>query len=109
MAYIKYKYIIIDALDKYADREDFITFISNLVNLYIESLYIMITSRREKDIKDQLGSRTDYKINIQSTIIDEDIRVYIYNRLAIDNKLKKWPEDTQHMIITALMKKADGI
>ena len=59
-----HKYIIFDALDKYADREDFITFISNLVDLQIEYLHIIITSRREKDIEDQLGPIADYKINI---------------------------------------------
>ena len=104
-----HKYIIFDALDECADREDFITFISNLVDLQIEYLHIMITSRREKDIEDQLGPIADYKINIQSAIVNEDIRVYIQDRLATDSKLKKWSEDVRATIITALMEKAGGM
>ena len=104
-----YKYIILDALDECADREDLMTFVGKVVESPIESLYIMITSRREKDIKDQLGSLADYKINIQSAIVDEDIRVYIYDRLATDIKLRKWSKDIQTTIITALMEKVGGM
>ena len=85
------------------------TFVGNLVDSFIENLHIMITSRRNKDIEDQLGSLTDYKINIQSAIVDEDIRVYLHNRLATDSKLRKWSEDVRVTIVTALMEKADGM
>ena len=59
----------------------------------------MITSRREKDIEEQLGSIANYNINIQSAIVDEDIRIYVRDRLATDGKLKKWPEKVQEDII----------
>ena len=87
-----HKYIILDVLDESADREDFVTFIRELVDLQQEGLRVMITSRREKDIEEQLGSIANYNINIQSAIVDEDIRVYVRDRLATDSKLKKWPE-----------------
>ena len=109
MVWARHKYIILDALDECADREDLMTFVGKLVESHMESLHIMITSRREKDIEDQLGSLADYKINIQSAIVDEDIRVYVHDRLATDIKLRKWSKDVQSTIITALMGKAGGM
>ena len=105
----EYKYIILDALDECADREVFVTFIRDLVNSQQEGLRVMITSRREKDIGEQLGDIANYNIDIQSAIVDEDIRVYVRDRLATDSKLKKWPAKVQEDIITVMMKKADGM
>lgn len=85
------------------------SFIGELVHLQKEDLRIMITSRREKDIEEQLGPIANHDINIQSAIVDEDIRVYVRNRLATDSKLSKWPEKVKEKIITAIMEKADGM
>ncbi len=103
------KYIILDALDEYTNPEDFIIFIRELVHSQQEGLRVMITSRREKDIEEQLGSIANYNINIQSAIIDEDIRIYVRNRLATDSKLKKWPGKVQEDIVAVLIEKADGM
>ena len=104
-----HKYIILDALDECTDREDFITFIHELVDLQKGGLRIIITSRREKDIEEQLGSIANYNVNIQSAIVDEDIRIYVRDRLATDIKLKKWPGKVQEEIISVLTEKADGM
>ncbi|KAL8818034.1 MAG: hypothetical protein Q9191_008027, partial [Dirinaria sp. TL-2023a] len=105
----EHKYIVLDALDECTDREYFTTFIRELVHLQQNSLRIMITSRREKDIEEQLDSIAKYNINIQSAIVDEDIRVYVRHRLATDPKLNKWSRSVQEDIIAALMKKADNM
>ena len=106
---IGHKYIVFDALDECVDREDFMTFISELVHSQTEDLHIMITSRREKDIEDQLGPIANYRINIQNAIVDDDIRMYVHDRLVTDRKLGKWPERVQGEIIMTIMKKADGM
>ncbi len=41
--------------------------------------------------------------------MDEDIRIYVRNRLATDSKLKKWPGKVQEDIVAVLMEKADGM
>ena len=104
-----HKYIIVDALDECIDREDFMFFIRGLVQSQQESLRTMITSRREKDIEEQLGSIANYDICIQNAIVDEDIGTYVRDRLATDSKLRKWPEKVQDDIVTMLMEKADGM
>ena len=105
----EHKYIILDALDECTDREDFTTFIHELVHSQREGLHILITSRREKDIEEQLSSIANYDINIQSAIVNKDISVYVRDRLATDSKLKKWPEKVQEDIVAVLLEKADGM
>ena len=104
-----HKYIILDALDECVDREDFMAVIRELVHSQQKDLRIMITSRREKDIEEQLRSIANYDINIQSAIVNEDIRIYVRNRLVTDSKLKKWPINVQENIAAVLTEKADGM
>ena len=103
------KYFVLDALDECIDREEFSIFIRELVNSQQESLHVMVTSRRDKDIEDELGCMANYNINIQSAIVDEDVQIYVRDRLATDSKLKKWPEKVQNDIATTLIEKADGM
>jgi len=103
------KYIILDALDECTDREELLTFLRELVSSKPRDLRILATSRLEKDIKGELSSVTNHNINIQSAIVDADIRVYIRDRMATDTKLNKWPDSVQNEIMTALMEKAGGM
>jgi hypothetical protein len=109
MKSIKSKYIILDALDECTDREDLLTFICDLTDSEVNGLRVMATSRRERDIEEQLREAADYNINIQSAVVDEDIRIYIRDRLATDNKLKKLPQSIHEEIISVMMKKANGM
>lgn len=109
VAYTGHKYIMMDAIDECADREDFLIFINKMVILQQPDLHIMITSRREKDIEERIKVLANYNINIQSAIVDEDIRVYVHDRLATDSKLKKWSNPVQNEIVATMMKKADGM
>ncbi|OQV10804.1 NACHT domain-containing protein isoform 2, partial [Cladophialophora immunda] len=103
------KYIILDALDECIDREGLLPFIREVATSQLRDLHILATSRREKDIEDELSPVADHNINIQSAIVDEDIRIYIRDRIAIDARLKKWPVSVQNEIMTALMEKAGGM
>jgi hypothetical protein len=103
------QYIVLDALDECTDREDMLTFLHELVMLKQPCLRILATSRREKDIEDQLSSVARHNIDIQSAVVDEDIRVYVRDRLATDTKLKKWPPEVQEEIASVMMAKASGM
>ena len=102
-------YIILDALDECADREDLLDFLSSFVQLKLAGVRILATSRRERDIEERLLPSTAYNINIQSAVVDEDIRLYIKARLATDAKLKKWSDSVRIEILDALIKKANGM
>jgi hypothetical protein len=109
MKSIKSKYIILDALDECTDREDLLTFIYDLTHSEFHGLRVLATSRRERDIEEQLREAADYNIDIQNAVVDRDIRVYVQDRLAADNKLKKLPRSTHEEIIGVMMKKANGM
>jgi hypothetical protein len=100
------KYIILDALDECTDRQQLLLFVREIKP---RDLHVLATSRREKDIEDELSSIADHNINIQSALVDMDIRIYISDRMATDTKLKKWPDSVQNEIATALMERAGGM
>ena len=106
---IESKYIIVDALDECTDREDLLTIFCDLVDSKLKGLRVMATSRRERDIEEKLEPIADHNINIQSAVVDKDIQVYVRDRLAIDSKLKKWPQSVRDEITTVMMKKANGM
>ena len=99
------KYIILDALDECTDGEKLLTFVCNLVNSKLKGLCVMVTSRRERDIEEQLRPIADHNINIQSAVVDADIQDYVRDQLATDSKLKKWPKSIQDEITTVMMEK----
>jgi hypothetical protein len=102
-------YIVLDALDECTDREALLNFLHGLIASKQPSLRVLATSRREKDIEDQLKGIAHHNINIQSAVVDEDIHVYVRDRLATDTKLKRWPPAVQEEIITVMMEKASGM
>ena len=101
-------YIVLDALNECTDREPLLIFLHKLIDVN-ENLCILATSRREKNIEDQLSAVADYNINIKYSVIDIDIALYVRDRLVTDSKLKKWPPAVQEEITTALIKKAGGM
>lgn len=103
------KYIILDALDECTDSEDLLTFIGDLADAKLKGLRIMATSRREKHIEEQLKPIADHNVNIQNAVVDQDIRIYVLDRLATDSRLKKWPTSIRDEIVTVMMEKADGM
>lgn len=103
------KHIVLDALDECIDREGLLRFIQDLTASKPQNLHILTTSRREKDIEDELTLIANHKVNIQSAIVDADIRIYIRDRMTTDNKLKKWPVSVQNEITAALTERAGGM
>jgi hypothetical protein len=106
-------FIILDALDECKDRQELLTDIEEMVGWKSEKLHILTTSRKEKDIEEWLEPflNDQEKICIHSTLIDDDIRVYVHERLQTDRRLKRWQKKpgVQQEIEETLMGKADGM
>lgn len=106
-------YIILDALDECAERDELLTDLEAIISWEDASLHVLTTSRREKDIEEVLTTLSDTRnrISIQSALVNADIRTYIHYRLQIDRKLKKWQKlpKVQLEIEDTLMRKADGM
>lgn len=102
-------YIILDALDECLGRQELFAFIQNSLSLERCQTLLLATSRRERDIEENLTPFAKYVINAQSAVIDEDIRLYVEDRLSMDPKLKKWPAEVKTEISTVIMKEANGM
>ena len=102
-------FVILDAIDECTDREPFLAFLRDVMAANSRNLHIVTTSRREKDIEDQLGMVTDYDISIDGDVVDIDIYKYVRHRLGSDEKLNKWSPVLKDEITTILMRKAGGM
>jgi hypothetical protein len=100
-------YIILDALDECTDREELLELIEEM-NRW-GAVQILATSRKEKDIEEALHPLVTCQICIQDAQIDDDIKLYIRQRLQNDSKLKKWPLMVQREIEESLMDGANGM
>jgi Cdc6-like AAA superfamily ATPase len=106
-------YIIVDALDECNDREELLEFIDQLFGWRLDNLHILLTSRREEEMKNMLTTWIDgsMTVSLQENVVDADIRAYLTHRLNNDKKLQKWSkiDDLRHEIETTLMFKANGM
>ena len=109
MQTFQHTYIVLDALDECSEREDLLNLIEEIIDWKIETLHLLATSRKEQDIDDCLSSRVSNEINIQSSLVDADIRVHVRDQLRKDRKLKKWSPAAQSEIETALVDGAHGM
>jgi hypothetical protein len=102
-------FIILDALDECTEREELLGLIEKIVDWKLEKLYILATSRREKDIEETLEPLITGQICIQSTLINADIHIYICEKLQSDPKLMKWSVNVQKEIEETLINRAYGM
>jgi hypothetical protein len=106
-------YIILDALDECGKRAELMDILESMAGWRLESLHILVTSRKERDIELSLEDFVDKQntICLQSELVDKDIHTYIRQRLSDDKSLKKWRNDRyiQQEIETALMEGAHGM
>ncbi|KAI9709873.1 MAG: hypothetical protein M1812_007581 [Candelaria pacifica] len=106
-------FIILDALDECKERDRLLEGISEWAGWPIGKLHTILTSRREKDIEEMLGPLIGdgEKVCIQSTLVDEDIRTYVHEKLQTDRGMRRWQRQpkVQMEIEMTLMEKADGM
>lgn len=106
-------YVILDALDECADRDELLTDLEEVTSWGDANLHVLTTSRREKDIEEALTPLSDRqnRIAIQSALVNADICTYIHDRLQVDRKLRRWQKhpNVQREIEDKLTRKADGM
>ncbi|KAL8855481.1 MAG: hypothetical protein Q9178_007863 [Gyalolechia marmorata] len=111
-------FIVLDALDECnADecnsRSELLKLIESIDFWHQDGLHMLLTSRTEPEIRMTMESLNHgpYSINIQKTLITEDIRTHVRSRLLHDPNLKRWQKvpDALQEIEVPLMEKADGM
>ena len=106
-------FVILDALDEVKQREDLLDDIQEIIEWQLGSLHILVTSRREWDIKQTLDPllNENQNIDIQSEVVDRDIRVYVHRILQTAKGLNRWRNKplVQDEIEKALTENANGM
>ncbi|PGH27053.1 hypothetical protein AJ80_01239 [Polytolypa hystricis UAMH7299] len=83
-------FVILDALDECTDRERLLKAIKNIAGWKTGKLHMLMTSRREKDIEDEFDSAVAAeRISMQNASVDDDIRLYVHERIHTDPKLSR--------------------
>ena len=99
--------IVLDALDECTDREAMLKFVKELSGS--QGVRLVVTSRRETDIENAILDRASQVINIESSLVDADIQVYVRDQVGGDTRLAKWSIEIREEIITKICSQADGM
>ena len=106
-------FIVVDALDECKEREQLLADIQEFIQWQLEGLHILVTSRREGDIKVTLDPlvKVNQNIDIQSEVVDKDIRVFVREVIQSAQGLRRWRNKpvVQDEIEKALTENANGM
>jgi len=103
-------YVIIDALDECqaeSDRDELLITVTEMIAM--DNVNILVTSRKENDIEEELEDVVEIKVDLARAKVDSDIAIYVRNRLEKDKQLRKWDRDTKQKIEKVLTERAQGM
>ncbi|KAK1636348.1 hypothetical protein BDP81DRAFT_320495 [Colletotrichum phormii] len=86
-------YIIIDALDESprdSHRGDMLETLTEMRAWLDCSLHLLVTSRDEPDIKDELQAASEDMVHLKNDDIDKDIALFVTEHLERNRRLRKW-------------------
>jgi hypothetical protein len=88
-------YLVLDALDKCTQRPELIIVLQTVTRWKLENMHLLMTSRKEQDIKTSLESfvKEEDTICLQRDVVDKDVQRYVQQRLSDNKSLAKWNKD----------------
>jgi NACHT domain len=106
-------YLVLDALDECGNRTELTDILTTIAEGKIDTLHLLVTSRKERDIERSLEDLVEEKcmISLRSQVVDKDVQLYIRERLCNDKDLQKWRKDRelQDEIENTLLNGAHGM
>lgn len=102
-------YIILDALDECVERQNLLSVVKRLISSENHRLHVLVTSRSDWDIMEQLTPLIAAHVLIEGSLIEPDICSYVRNQLRNNLKLRKWPQNVQERVESALMAGSQGM
>jgi hypothetical protein len=102
-------YIVFDALDECPERSGVLAAVQGIHNWELDTLHLLATSRRERDIEDTLSGLISHEVPMDEKLIDDDIRVHVSRTLEDDIKFKRCSAGEKDMVMTTLMEGAHGM
>ena len=102
-------YLVLDALDECTDRSILLQSLEECCRWGLPSLHIVTTSRKETDIEDCLMKLATYKVCLEESVVDSDIRSFVQEQIQKDPELLIWPSDIRALIESTLLEGANGM
>ena len=101
-------FVLIDALDECDSKENILTVIKDLERQKLR-LNILLTSRNERDIQDELQASTRLRIESRLSEMTEDINSYVTSRIDQDRRLRQLNITIRQNIKDVLNSRAKGM
>jgi hypothetical protein len=102
-------YIVLDALDECAEREDVLKWIKQTTVWRKSKLHLLATSRPEEDIARHLQLLDPDHVNINQDLAGRDIERYINSMLYDEDSFGKWSDEINANIKNTILKSAEGM
>lgn len=104
-----FTYIVLDALDECKERDDLLEFLYQLSEWRLGKLNVLVTSRPEQAIKDSLVPLVTFSAELSGASVNDDILLFIRDRLEHDATIKRWPQSLKDYAETILVQGAQGM
>ena len=102
-------YIVLDALDECAERQDVLKWIDQTTSWKKSKLHLLATSRPEEDIAKHLRSLDPDHLNIKQDLVSHDIEKYIDSILYDEDSFEQWGDEMKTNIKNTVLKSAEGM
>ena len=102
-------YIAFDALDECVDRHQLLMILGQMHYWGISTLHLLATSRRERDIEEELKPLVSHEVPMMESLVNADIHLHVTRTLVSDIKFQKCPEVLKERMKITLMRGAHGM
>jgi hypothetical protein len=102
-------YIVLDALDECAEREDVLKWIIKTTCWRQDKLHLLATSRPEEEIARHLQLLDPNHVNINQDLVSRDIERYIDSILYDKDSIVQWGDEINVNIKNTVLKSAEGM
>jgi hypothetical protein len=102
-------YIAFDALDECLERSRFLAAVQDIYAWEFDTLHLLATSRKERDIEDTLSGLISHEVPMDEKLLDGDIRLHVSRALEDDIKFRKFSAGEKEMVVTTLIEGAHGM
>jgi ankyrin repeat domain-containing protein 50 len=102
-------YIILDALDECAKRNDVLKWIEEMTSWRKGKLHLLVTGRPEEDIAKRLRLLNSVNVYIKQDLITRDVKKYIDCILDDDVAFDRWSNKIKANIKNKLLESAGGM
>ena len=102
-------YIVIDALDECEQNEEVLRWIEGFLENKNGRFHVLVSSRQDLHFQLEVERVASLILRLDQRTFDNDIKVYIHERLSTDPRMMKWPTDVREDIKQSLVSNAGGL